>query len=71
MKLMPSLRQLEYLDALVETQHFGDAAARCNVTASTLSAGIRDLENIVGLSVAERTKRQVIITPLLTLVFLS
>jgi LysR family hydrogen peroxide-inducible transcriptional activator len=63
-KLLPSFKQLEYLTALVETRHFGQAAERCNVTPSTLSAGIRDLEDILGVAVAERTKRTVLITPI-------
>jgi len=64
MQLLPSLKQLNYLVALADTQHFGQASERCNVTASTLSAGIQDLENILGAPVAERTKRQVLMTPL-------
>jgi LysR family transcriptional regulator, hydrogen peroxide-inducible genes activator len=64
MKHLPSLKQLEYLDALAETQHFGKAAQRCNVTHSTLSAGIKDLESVLGISVAERTKRKVMMEPL-------
>lgn len=63
MKLLPSMKQLEYLTALVETRHFGQAAERCNVTPSTLSAGIRDLEAVLGVVVAERTKRSVLIAP--------
>ncbi len=63
MKLLPSLKQLEYLTALAETRHFGHAAERCNITPSTLSAGIRDLESVLGVAVAERTKRSVLITP--------
>jgi LysR family hydrogen peroxide-inducible transcriptional activator len=64
MKLLPSLKQLEYLTALAETGHFGHAAARCNVTPSTLSAGIRELEGVLGVTLAERTKRKVLMTPL-------
>ncbi len=64
MKQLPSLKQLEYLTALVETRHFARAAKRCSVTPSTLSAGIRDLEDVLGVAVAERTKRTVLITPL-------
>ncbi|MEM6405135.1 MAG: hydrogen peroxide-inducible genes activator [Pseudomonadota bacterium] len=63
MKLLPSLKQLEYLAALAESQHFGQAAEHCCVTPSTLSAGIRDLETILGVSVAERTRRTVLLTP--------
>lgn len=64
MKLLPSLKQLEYLVALADTLHFARASERCNITASTLSAGIRDLENVVGVALAERTKRQVLMTPI-------
>ena len=46
MKTLPSLKQLQYLTALAATGHFGHAAARCHVTPSTLSAGIRDLETL-------------------------
>ncbi len=64
MKLLPSLKQLEYLVALADTLHFARASERCNITPSTLSAGIRDLENVVGVALAERTKRQVLMTPI-------
>ncbi len=62
MKFLPSLKQLEYLLALAEEGHFGKAARRCNITASTLSAGIRDLEEVLGVSLAERSKRHVLMT---------
>lgn len=58
------MKQLEYLVALAETQHFGRAAERCHVTQSSLSAGIRDLESVLGTAVAERTKRRVLMTAL-------
>ena len=64
MKRLPSLKQLEYLTSLSEYEHFGKASEHCNVTPSTLSAGIRDLEETLGVSVAERTKRSVFITPI-------
>ncbi|MGB0748493.1 MAG: LysR substrate-binding domain-containing protein, partial [Magnetospiraceae bacterium] len=64
MKTLPSLKQLEYLTALAETRHFGQAAELCSVTPSTLSAGIRDLEAVLGVPLAERTKRSVMMTPL-------
>jgi len=64
MKRLPTLKQLEYLVALAETQHFGKASELCNVTNSTLSAGIRDLEAVLGLALAERTKRTVLMTSL-------
>ena len=62
MKRLPTLKQLQYLVALAETRHFGRAAARCVITQSTLSAGIRDLESVLETEVAERTNRQVMLT---------
>jgi LysR family hydrogen peroxide-inducible transcriptional activator len=62
MKLLPSLKQMEYLTALAETRHFGKAAELCSVTPSTLSAGIREMEDLLGVALAERTKRVVVMT---------
>lgn len=61
---LPTLRQLQYLTAVVELKHFGRAAERCFVTQSTLSAGIQDLENILGIPLLERTNRKVMPTAL-------
>ncbi|PIW26104.1 MAG: LysR family transcriptional regulator [Rhodospirillales bacterium CG15_BIG_FIL_POST_REV_8_21_14_020_66_15] len=61
---IPTLRQLQYLIAVAEEGHFGRAAQRCFVTQSTLSAGIQELESILGVTVIERTKRRVVVTPL-------
>lgn len=61
---LPTLRQLQYLTAVVELKHFGHAAERCFVTQSTLSAGIQDLEQLLGINLLERTNRKVIPTPL-------
>ena len=62
MKRLPTMKQLEYLAALADVRHFGRAAERCRVTQSTLSAGIRDLESVLGAAVAERSNRRVRIT---------
>lgn len=64
MKSLPSPRQLQYLIALSETGHFGRAAQRCHVTQSTLSAGLKELETVLGVTLVERSKRRVVITPL-------
>jgi LysR family hydrogen peroxide-inducible transcriptional activator len=61
---LPSLKQLQYLIALQEHSHFGKAAEACFVTQSTLSAGIRELESLLGLMLVERTRRVVRFTPL-------
>lgn len=62
MKRLPTLKQLQYLVALAETRHFRRAAELCFITQSTLSAGIRDLESVLEVEVAERTNRQVLLT---------
>jgi len=61
---LPTLRQLQYLTAVVELKHFGQAAERCFVTQSTLSAGIQDLEALLGIELLERTNRKVMPTHL-------
>jgi LysR family hydrogen peroxide-inducible transcriptional activator len=61
---LPTLRQLQYLIAVVELKHFGRAAERCFVTQSTLSAGIQDLESVLGVPLLERTNRKVMPTAL-------
>nr|WP_208402935.1 hydrogen peroxide-inducible genes activator [Sphingomonas japonica] len=61
---MPTLKQLQYLVALREAGHFGRAAESCFVTQSTLSAGIRELETLIGVTLVERTRRVVRFTPL-------
>lgn len=64
MKILPTLRQLRYLIALAEYRHFGRAAESCLATQSTLSAGLQELENLLGVTLVERTKRRVMLTPL-------
>jgi len=64
LKALPSPRQLRYLVALVETGHFGRAARQCAVTQSTLSAGLKELEAILGVLLIERSRRSVVVTPL-------
>jgi LysR family transcriptional regulator, hydrogen peroxide-inducible genes activator len=61
---LPTLKQLQYLVALRETGHFGKAADACFVTQSTLSAGLRDIESLLGIVLVERTRRVVRFTAL-------
>lgn len=60
----PTPRQLQYLVALRAHGHFGKAAESCFVTQSTLSAGLRELETLLGITLVERTRRVVRFTPL-------
>ena len=59
---IPSLRKLRYFTTLADIRHFGRAAAACFVTQSTLSAGIADLERLLGVQLVERSKRAVRLT---------
>lgn len=61
---LPPLRQLQYLIALQEHLHFGNAARHLHVTQSTLSTGIRELENFLGVTLVERTNKSVSFTNL-------
>ncbi|MDY0882031.1 LysR substrate-binding domain-containing protein [Dongia soli] len=51
------IKQLQYLVALGRERHFGRAAAACNVSQPTLSAGIRHLEDEMGVPIVERAQR--------------
>ena len=61
---LPTLKQLQYLVALNDHGHFGKAAIACFVTQSTLSAGLRELESLVGVVLVERSRRVVRFTAL-------
>ena len=61
---LPTIKQLQYLVALHEHGHFGRAAEASFVSQSTLSAGIRELETLLGVTLVERSKRVVRFTPL-------
>lgn len=57
------LRHLEYLVALARERHFGRAAERCNVRQSTLSLGIKQLEDSLHMPIVVRNGRFVGLTP--------
>ena len=64
MSRQPTLKQLKYLCAVADRQHFGHAAKSCYVSQSTLSAGIQELEETLGVSLVERNNRNVLLTSL-------
>jgi DNA-binding transcriptional LysR family regulator len=51
------LKHLQYLTALARERHFARAAAACQVTQPTLSAGIKQLEEELGLLIVRRGQR--------------
>lgn len=57
-----NIRDLEYLVALSEHQHFRKAAEACFISQPTLSGQIRKLEGELGVVLLERTSRKVLFT---------
>ena len=58
-----NLRDLQYLTAVADHEHFGKAARACNTSQPTLSMQLKKLEETLGVQLFERTNRQVMITP--------
>ena len=55
--------KLEFLLALAQEQHFGRAAEACGVSQPTLSAGIKQLEDTLGVLLVQRGSRFHSFTP--------
>jgi len=55
--------KLEYLLALAREHNFGKAAEQCGVTQPTFSAGIKQLEDMLGVMLVQRTSRFLGFTP--------
>ena len=55
--------KLEFFIALAREQHFGRAAEQCGVTQPTLSAGIKQLEDTLGVMLVQRGSRFQGLTP--------
>jgi len=58
-----NLRDLKYLVAVAEHRHFGRAADACFVSQPTLSTQLKKLEQELGVTLIERSNRQVMLTP--------
>ncbi|GAA3936943.1 LysR substrate-binding domain-containing protein [Microbacterium soli] len=58
-----NLRDLSYLIAVAEERHFGRAAEACFVSQPTLSTQIRKLESELGVTLVERARGRVLLTP--------
>jgi len=55
--------KLEFLLALARERHFGRAAEACGVTQPTMSAAIKQLEDTLGVLLAQRGSRFIGLTP--------
>ncbi|HEY2661159.1 MAG TPA: hydrogen peroxide-inducible genes activator [Caulobacteraceae bacterium] len=60
--MLPTLRQLQYLKLLADHRSFSRAAEAAHVTQPTLSAGVRELEKVLGAPVVDRARSGVILT---------
>jgi LysR family hydrogen peroxide-inducible transcriptional activator len=54
-----NLRDLRYLLAVAEHEHFGRAAKACGISQPTLSVQVRKLEQLLGVALFERTTKAV------------
>ena len=57
-----TVTQLAYVLAVAQYQHFGEAANACGVTQPTLSMQILKLEDMLGVTVFDRSKKPVLVT---------
>jgi len=62
MTVLPTLRQLQFLEALVKCKSFSKAAKDCFVSQSTLSAGIKELEIVLQTQLIDRSTRKFSLT---------
>jgi LysR family hydrogen peroxide-inducible transcriptional activator len=57
-----TLQELRYIVALADTGHFGKAAEACYISQSTLSTQIKKLEDFLGVTLFDRSLKQVTLT---------
>ncbi len=60
----PTVKQLRYFIALVDNNHFGQAAKSCFVSQSAFSVAIKELENTLSGKLVDRTNKSVTVTNL-------
>lgn len=58
-----TLNELKYIVAVARTQHFSKAAEICHVSQPSLSIAVKKLEDELGITIFQRGKRKVNITP--------
>lgn len=58
------IQELKYIVALAKEKHFGRAANICNVSQPTLSVAIQNIENRLNLSIFERVRHKILLTPI-------
>ncbi|MFO1242376.1 MAG: LysR substrate-binding domain-containing protein [Rickettsiales bacterium] len=58
-----NLRDMQYLVAVADHLHFGQAAEACHVSQPTLSMQLKKLEEFLDVRLFERSNKQVMLTP--------
>ena len=61
-EVVVNLRDLRYLLAIAEHRHFGRAADACQVSQPTLSGQLKRVEECLGVTLFERTRKLVVPT---------
>ena len=59
-----TLTELRYIVTLAQERHFGRAAGKCFVSQPTLSVGVKKLEDELGVTLFERSRNAVRVTPM-------
>ncbi len=59
-----TLKHFRYFDALARTGHFGRGAEACSISQPALSVQIKELEQMLGAPLVERSSRQIRLTSL-------
>jgi LysR family hydrogen peroxide-inducible transcriptional activator len=59
-----TLNELRYIVAVARERHFGRAAEACFISQPTLSVAVKKLEEELGLSLFERRKGEISVTPI-------
>lgn len=59
-----TLKHFRYFEALAQHGHFGRAAGACNISQPALSLQIKELEEMLGATLVERSGRQIRLTEL-------
>lgn len=57
-----NIRDLKYLVAIADHQHFGQAASACFVSQPALSMQLKKLESVLGVQLIERTTKSAMLT---------